>query len=178
MLSLTHNTSACTSPYKCKGCSNPHHEWEHTYNDCKITHTQCPYDKCTNCSKEYPADSKLCSLRKVARGITLCPKPTLTRCPPTNQTETISMTHTHQNLNNHKTSYLYNALLSVAEFNKINNRKAVECIYMILPISTEEVKQENLLLHIPHNWHDVATTIIKKYSTTYIDDTNINEEDY
>jgi hypothetical protein len=88
------------------------------------------------------------------------------------------MTHTHQNLNNHKTSYLYDALPSVAEFNKMNDRKAIECISIILPISEEEVRQDNLQLHTLHNWHNVATTIIKKYGTTYIDDTNMNKEDY
>jgi hypothetical protein len=64
-------------------------------------------------------------------------------------------------MNNHKTSYLYDALPSVTEFNQMNDRKAIECICMILPISEEEVEQENLQLHTPHNWHNVATTIIK-----------------
>jgi hypothetical protein len=100
--------------------------------------------------------------KKSGQSIILCPEPTLTKHPPTNQTVTITTTHTHQTLNNHKTSYLYDALPSVTEFNQMSDRKAIECICMILPISEEEVKQENHQLRTPHNWHDVATTIINK----------------
>jgi hypothetical protein len=47
------------------------------------------------------------------------------------------------------------------EFNQMSDKKAIKCICMILPISEEEVKQENHQLRTPHNWHNVATTIIK-----------------
>jgi hypothetical protein len=60
----------------------------------------------------------------------------------------------------------------------MSDRKAIKCICMILPISEEEVEQEDHQLCTPHNWHDVAATIIKKYGTTYIDDINMDKEDY
>jgi hypothetical protein len=61
--SLTHNTSACTSHYKCRRCGETHHERDHTCRDCTDNHSPCPHDKCPNCGKEHPADSKLCNLR-------------------------------------------------------------------------------------------------------------------
>jgi hypothetical protein len=44
----------------------------------------------------------------------------------------------------------------------MSDRKAIESICMILPISEEEVEQENHQLSTPHNWHNITTTIIKK----------------
>jgi hypothetical protein len=60
----------------------------------------------------------------------------------------------------------------------MTDKEAIECICMILPLSEEEVEQEDYQLHTPHNWHDVATKIIKKYGTTYTDNTSMNEEEY
>jgi hypothetical protein len=63
--------------------------------------------------------------KKGGQGYYIAPKTITNQMPPTNRTETIPTTHTHQNPNNHKTS-----------------------------------------------------KIIKKYGTTYADDTSMNEEEY
>jgi hypothetical protein len=76
--SLTHNTSACTSQYKCRRCGETHHEHDHTCRECAITHSPCPHDNCPNCGKEHPADSKHCNMRRAAKGFTSCPKPSTT----------------------------------------------------------------------------------------------------
>jgi hypothetical protein len=149
--SLTHNTSTCTSPYKCRRCGDSDHEWDNTCNNCKITHIHCPHDTCTNCSKECPADSKLCSLRRVARGITSYPKPSLTEHPPTSRAGSIPTTCTHQNPNDHKISYLYNALPLETEFSQMTDKDAIECICMILLLSEEKVEQERHQLHTSHS---------------------------
>jgi hypothetical protein len=56
--------------------------------------------------------------------------------------------------------------------------KAVESICMVLPVSEEEVYQANHDIKSPHNWHDVATKIINNYNNSYIDNTNMDEENY
>jgi hypothetical protein len=60
----------------------------------------------------------------------------------------------------------------------MNNAKAIENIYMVLPVSEEEVIQVNFNIKTPHNWHDVATEIINRYNNSYTDDTNMDEETY
>jgi hypothetical protein len=89
--------------------------------------------------------------KKSSQRYYIMPKTTLTKCPPTNQTENILTTSTHQNPNNHKTFYPYDALPSATEFNQMTDRKDIECICMILSISEEEVEQEHHQLHTPHN---------------------------
>jgi hypothetical protein len=60
----------------------------------------------------------------------------------------------------------------------MNNAKAIKNICMVLPVSEEEVCQVNHKLKSPHNWHSVATKIINDINNSYIDDTNMNEEEY
>jgi hypothetical protein len=60
----------------------------------------------------------------------------------------------------------------------MSNAKAIENICMVLPVSEEEVRQANIKIKLPHNWHDVATEIIKEFNDSYIDDTNMDKEDY
>jgi hypothetical protein len=60
----------------------------------------------------------------------------------------------------------------------MNDAKAIENICMVLPVSEEEVQLENINIKSPHNWHNVATEIIKKFNNSYIDDTNMDEENY
>jgi hypothetical protein len=88
--SLTHNTSTCTSHYKCRRCGETHHEHDHTCQECADTHSLCPHDKCPNCGKEHLADSKLCNMRKAAKGFTSRPKPSMTHniTHPTNTPNT------------------------------------------------------------------------------------------
>jgi hypothetical protein len=60
----------------------------------------------------------------------------------------------------------------------MSEAKAIEKICMVLPVSIEEVQQTNLNIKTPHNWHDVATIIINNINNSYIDDTNMDEENY
>jgi hypothetical protein len=60
----------------------------------------------------------------------------------------------------------------------MNDAKAIENIYMVLPVSEEEVLQANFEIKTPHNWHDIATKIINRFNNSYIDDTNMDEEIY
>jgi hypothetical protein len=60
----------------------------------------------------------------------------------------------------------------------MNDAKAIENICMVLPVTEEEVQQVNHKLKTPHNWHYVATEIISDFSNSYIDNTNMDEEDY
>jgi hypothetical protein len=60
----------------------------------------------------------------------------------------------------------------------MNDAKAIKNICMVLPVTEEEVHQINHKLKTPHNWYDVATEIINDFNDPYIDDTNMDEEDY
>jgi hypothetical protein len=60
----------------------------------------------------------------------------------------------------------------------MSDAKAIESIYMGLPVSEEEVQQVNFDIKSPHNWHDIATKIINNFNNSYVDDTNMDEESY
>jgi hypothetical protein len=60
----------------------------------------------------------------------------------------------------------------------MSKAKAIEQICMILPVSEEEVQQANTDIKSPHNWHNVTTEIFNKYNNSYIDDTNMDDENY
>jgi hypothetical protein len=60
----------------------------------------------------------------------------------------------------------------------MTDKEAIECICMILSLSKEEVEQEHPQLRTPHSWHDVVIKVIKRFGTTYTDDTNMYEEEY
>jgi hypothetical protein len=46
----------------------------------------------------------------------------------------------------------------------MSDAKAIVNICMVLPVSKEEVHQANIKIKSPHNWHDVATKIIKEFN--------------
>jgi hypothetical protein len=69
------------------------------------------------------------------------------------------------------------ALPSESEFHTMSDAKAIENICMVLPVSKEEVCQANIKIKSPHNWHDIATKIINEFNDSYIDDTDMDEED-
>jgi hypothetical protein len=168
--------------------------------------TLYPHDNCPNCGKEHPTYSKLCNMRKAAKRFTSCPKPSTTHSknhlhtvtdtqhPTFSQQTTNPQLHPtlnpslpqsacNQNTHNHPNCnlpsyYLFEALPSETEFCTMSDTKAIENICMVLPVSEEEVRQANIKIKSPHNWHNVATEIIKEYNESYINNTNMDKEDY
>jgi hypothetical protein len=89
-----------------------------------------------------PSRQQAMQLKKGSQRYYITPKTITNQMPPTNQTETILTTHTHQNPNNHKTSHLYNTLPSATEFSRMTDKEAIKCICMILP-SPKKKKNKN-----------------------------------
>jgi hypothetical protein len=103
------------------------------------------------------------------------PQPTQSHLPPRSAQNQNTHNHPNHNLPNY---YLFEALPSQDEFRMMNDAKAIENICMVLPVSEEEVQLANINIKSPHNWHDVATEIINKFNNSYIDDTNMDKENY
>jgi hypothetical protein len=145
-------------------------------------------------------------MRRAAKGFTSCPKPstthnknlptttsttqhattpqqTINSQPQTTQIHSSPQSIQNQTIHNHPNHnlpsyYLYEVLPSKYEFCTMSEAKAIEQICIVLPISEEEVQQTNLNIKTPHNWHDIATEIINNFNNSYIDDTNMNDENY
>jgi hypothetical protein len=74
--------------------------------------------------------------------------------------------------------YLLEAFPTEAKFHSMDNTKAIKSIYMVLPISKEEIKQAKHNLQNPHTWHNVAKSIINNINkSSYIDDIDIDDEE-